>query len=311
MSIIQGEKLFSKEWCKAYLLILVGSFLFAAGDVLFVNPYRLAPGGTYGLANVFNTLWPWRISYYAFCMDIPLLLLGTWILGPKFGIKTVVSTFLILGFVFILETTWGYDPVIHDGFLTDVAPGALNFVPDYFLNTLLAGLIYGVSIGMIFKSGATSGGSDIIAMILNKFTKLSLGTLVLIVDSTITLTTLFAFGQFRLPIYSILLIFIESKIIDVIVDGVKTNKTLFIVTDNYEGVRDALINDLNRGGTLINGIGMYQGKERKVIYTTVSRTQFIRLKEDIHRIDPNAFISVMDSSETLGKGFKEIQIKEK
>lgn len=311
MSTLTKEKLFSKHWVKAYLFILIGSFLFAAGDVMFVNPYRLAPGGTYGLANVFNTLWPWKISYYAFCMDIPLLILGTWILGPKFGVKTVVSTFLILGFVFLLETTWGYAPVIHDGFLTDVAPGALNFVPDYFLNTLIAGLIYGLAIGLIFKSGATSGGSDIIAMILNKFTKISLGTLVLIVDSTITLTTLFAFGQFRLPIYSILLIFIESKLIDIIVDGVKTYKTLFIVTNNYEGVRDAIINDLNRGGTCFDGIGMYKGIERKVIYTTVSRTQFIRLKEGIHELDPNAFINVIDSSEILGKGFKEIEMKDK
>ena len=90
MTTQKKEKLFSKQWIKAYALILIGSFLFAAGDVMFVNPYRLAPGGTYGLANVFNTLWPWKISYYAFCMDIPLLLLGTWILGPKFGIKTGV-----------------------------------------------------------------------------------------------------------------------------------------------------------------------------------------------------------------------------
>ncbi|MBP1646241.1 MAG: hypothetical protein H6Q16_1816 [Bacteroidetes bacterium] len=307
MTTQKNEKLFSKQWIKAYALILVGSFLFAAGDVMFVNPYRLAPGGTYGLANVFNTLWPWKISYYAFCMDIPLLLIGTWILGPRFGIKTVVSTFLILGFVWLLESTWGYNPVIHDGFIANALPGQLNFVPDYFLNTLVAGLIYGLAIGMIFKSGATSGGSDIIAMILNKYTKISLGTLVLIVDSTITLTTLFAFGQFRLPIYSILLIVIESKIIDMVIDGIKTYKTLFIVSDKYDDVRNAILNDLNRGGTCINCMGMYQGTERKIIYTTVSRTEFVKLKEGIKGIDPNAFINVVDSSEILGKGFKEIQ----
>lgn len=300
------EKLFSKQWFKAYALIVIGSFLFAAGDVMLVNPYRLAPGGTYGLANVFNTLWPWKISYYAFCMDIPLLLIGTWILGPRFGIKTVVSTFLILGFVWVIESTWGYDPIIHDGFIANPVAGELNFVPDYFLNTLVAGLVYGLAIGMIFKSGATSGGSDIISMILNKYTKISLGTLVVIVDSTITLTTLFAFGQFRLPIYSILLIFIEGKIIDVVIEGFKTYKTLFIVSDKYDEVRAAILNDLNRGGTCINCVGMYQGSERKLIYTTVSRTEFVKLKEGIKEIDPNVFINVVDSSEILGKGFKEI-----
>ena len=85
-----------KDELIAYLLLVIGSLLFAVGDVMFVNPYLLAPGGTYGLANVLNTVWPWKISYYAICMDIPLLLIGTWILGPKFGVKTVVSTILIL-----------------------------------------------------------------------------------------------------------------------------------------------------------------------------------------------------------------------
>ena len=78
-----------KEQIFAYLMLIVGSFLFAVGDVMFVNPYLLAPGGTYGLSNVLNTVWPWKISYYAICMDIPLLLIGTWILGPKFGFKTI------------------------------------------------------------------------------------------------------------------------------------------------------------------------------------------------------------------------------
>ncbi|MEG1555693.1 MAG: YitT family protein [Bacteroidales bacterium] len=309
MDVNKKEKFLSKEWCIAYGLIILGSFLFAVGDVMFVNPYRLAPGGTYGLANVFNTLWPWKISYYAFFMDIPLLLIGTWILGPKFGVKTVVSTFLILGFVWLLETTWGYNPLIHDGLLTEVNPGELEFVPDYFLNTLVAGLIYGLAIGFIFKSGATSGGSDIISMILNKYTHISLGTLVLIVDSIITLTTLVAFGQLRLPIYSILLIFIESKVIDMVIDGVKTYKTIFIVTDQYDEVRHAIVNELNRGGTCFKGTGLYQGTERNMIYTTVSRSEFVRLKKGIYKIDPNAFINVIDSSEIMGKGFKALPME--
>ena len=104
---------FSKDQVWAYFLLVLGSFLFAVGDVMFVNPYLLAPGGTYGLSNVLNTVWPWKISYYAICMDIPLLLIGTWILGPRFGVKTVVSTILIFFFTWLLETTWGYNPVIH------------------------------------------------------------------------------------------------------------------------------------------------------------------------------------------------------
>ncbi|MDD3153090.1 MAG: YitT family protein [Bacteroidales bacterium] len=304
MNLTKKKSFLTKERFVSYCLIVLGCALFAVGDVMFVNPYRLAPGGTYGLANVFNTLWPWKISYYALCMDIPLLLIGTWILGPRFGAKTVVSTILILVFVWTLETVCGYQPVIHDGLPPDAPAGSLKFVPDYFLNTLISGVIYGLAIGMIFKAGATSGGSDIIAMIVNKYIKASLGTLVLIVDSIITMTTFIAFGQVRLPIYSILLIVVESKVIDTVIDGIKTYKTIFIVSDHYDEIRDVIINDLSRGGTCFKGTGLYKGAERRMIYCTVSRSEFVKLKSAIHSIDPNAFINVINSNEIMGEGFK-------
>lgn len=297
------EKAKMKQQFVAYFYLVLGSLIFAVGDVMFVNPYLLAPGGTYGLANVLNTVWPWKISYYAICMDIPLLLIGTWILGPKFGAKTVISTILIFAFTWLLETFWGYRPVIHDGLLNEPVKG-LAFVPDYFLNTLVAGLVYGVAIGLVFKSGATSGGSDIISMILHKYTKVSLGTLVLIVDSCITLTSFIAFRQLRLPIYSILLIVIESKVIDLIVEGVKSYKTAFIVTDEIDAVRNFIIEDLDRSGTVFAGCGLYQGAERKMIYVTLNRSDLVKLKANLRYLDPNAFVNVIESSEIMGNGFK-------
>lgn len=308
------EKKSIKEQVTSYLLLIAGSVLFAAGDVMFVNPYLMAPGGTYGLANVLNTVWPWKISFYAICMDIPLLLIGTWILGPKFGVKTVVSTIVIFVSTFLLEGWWGYNPVIHDGAIVaspveglsmvEIPHGGGWFVPDYFLNTVVAGIIYGVAIGMVFRSGSTSGGSDIIAMIIRKYTKMSLGTLVLIVDSCITLTTLLAFGDIRLPIYSIILIFIESKVIDLVVEGLTSYKTMFIVTDNIDSIRDFIINDLERGGTCLTGTGLYQGAERKIIYVTLDRAGMVKLKSNIHRLDPNAFVNIVNSSEIMGLGFR-------
>ncbi|MBO4503330.1 MAG: YitT family protein [Bacteroidales bacterium] len=304
---------FSKDQVWAYFLLVLGSFLFAVGDVMFVNPYLLAPGGTYGLSNVLNTVWPWKISYYAICMDIPLLLIGTWILGPRFGVKTVVSTILIFFFTWLLETTWGYNPVIHEGILNgsegihglvQIPHSEQFFRPDYFLNTVVGGVIYGVAIGLIFKSGATSGGSDIISMILHKYTKISLGTLVLVVDSCITLTTLIAFKQIRLPIYSIILIAIESKIIDLIVDGLKSYKTAFIVTDKVSEVREYILHDLKRGGTIFAGTGLYQGVERQMIYVTLDRTDLVKLKSNLRRLDPASFVNVIESSEIMGLGFK-------
>ena len=296
----------------SYTLLVIGSALFAVGDVMFVNPYLMAPGGTYGLSNVLNTVWPWKISLYAICMDVPLLIIGTMILGPKFGIKTIISTILIFAFTFILETAWGYNPVIHDGdivgtqgaSMVQIPHGGDWFVPDYFLNTVLAGLIYGVAIGLIFRAGATSGGSDIISMILHKYTKISLGTLVMIVDGIITLSTLIAFGNIRLPIYSIIVIFIEGKVIDLVVDGMKSYKTMFIITDNPDPIRDYIINEIKRGGTCISGSGLYEGKERKMVYVTLDRSDMIKLRSALYLIDPHAFVNIMESSEILGTGFR-------
>ena len=307
-----------KEEIVAYLLVALGSLLFAVGDVMFVNPYNLAPGGVYGLANVFHALWGWKISVAGICMDIPLLIIGTIILGPRFGIKTIVSVILIPIFTYILEITWGYAPLIHDG-LYDSNEGLLSyltytvgqgdaaidkfFIPDFFLNTVVAGLIYGAAIGVIFRAGATSGGSDIISMIIHKYTKISLGVLVLIVDSCISLTTLII-GDIRLPIYSVILIFIESKIIDIIVEGVTTYKTVFIITDKVDEVKCYILNDLERGGTCFPGIGLYQGQERRMIYVTLDRTDLVKLKANLRHLDPNAFVNVIESAEIMGLGFK-------
>ena len=322
---MKNEKL--KQQILAYAYLVFGSALFAVGDVMFVNPYHLAPGGVYGLANVFNALWGWKISLAGICMDIPLLLIGTIILGPKFGIKTVISVILIPVFTYVLEMLWGYAPVLYDGKFVTVLEDLsipenvaqmkvlhpfsfesggvlLSFTPDFFLNTVVSGLIYGLAIGVIFRSGATSGGSDIIAMIAHKYTKISLGTLVLIVDSIISLTTLVAFEDIRLPIYSIILIFIESKIIDLVVEGVKSYKTAFIVTDKIEEVRDFIIKDLDRSGTVFAGSGLYQGAERKMIYVTLNRSDLVKLKSNLRFLDPNAFVNVIESSEIMGNGFK-------
>ena len=305
-----------KDWKKevsSYLLLILGSALFAVGDVMFVNPYHLAPGGVYGLANVFNALWGWKISVSGICMDIPLLIIGTIILGPKFGVKTIISVILIPVFTYIMETTWGYAPLIHGGAVPPETQSALYyiakdgsqswFMPDMFLNTVVAGLIYGVAIGVIFRAGATSGGSDIISMIIHKYTKISLGTLVLIVDSCISLTTLII-GDIKLPIYSIILIYIESKIIDLVVEGFSTYKTCFIITDRVEEVKNFIIKDLERGGTCFSGIGLYQGQERKMIYVTLDRGDLVKLKSNLRHLDPNAFVNVIESSEIMGFGFK-------
>lgn len=303
MSFITKEKLFSKEWLTAYFYLIVGSIIFAVSDILFVVPYKLAPGGVYGIATVLNTLYGWQINVSAFSMEIPLIILGTIILGPRFGVKTILSI------ATILVTTWLMENVLWAEHLADGTTVYPKVIADPMLNVIVAGVFYGISIGMIFKSRATSGGSDIIAMILAKFTKLSLGKLVMIVDGLIVLFTLVQPTEtggigWEFVIYSLIIIFIEGKTIDMILGGASYHKAAMIISDKHNEIALKIRQDLNRGATIFTGEGAYG--VRKVVYSVMSRRELEILKLFIKEVDPDAFVSVSDSNEILGKGFKSL-----
>lgn len=292
MAFVTKEKLFSKDFFVTYAWLLGGCFVFALGAVLFAEPYKFAPGGTYGLGIVFHHLdviSGWDTEYYALCLDFPLLIIGIIILGARFGIKTLVCTAAIPLAMRVIHSTYGYDALVEN---------------DPLLSSIFGGIVYGIGIGMIFKSRATSGGSDIIAMILNKYTQISLGTLVIIVDGLITFSTVIAFGEWKLPMYSWIIIIIEGKVIDMIIEGATVHKTMMIISDKCDLIRDKIILDMNRGATLFSGKGMYEGKEKNMIYTTVTRREMVILKKHISDVDPKAFVNVIDSNEILGHGFK-------
>lgn len=299
MAFVTSEKLFSKDFFITYFLLFGGCFIFALGAVLFVEPYGFAPGGTYGLSMVFHHLWGFRTELSALTMDIPLLIIGIIIIGKKFGIKTLLCTLSIPLFMWLIHSTYGYKSLVEPG-ITDI-----HQFREPLLAAIFGGIIYGIGLGMIFKSRSTSGGSDIIAMILNKYTHISLGTLVIIVDGFITLSTVIAFGDWKLPMYSWIIIFIEGKVIDMIIDG-PSMKTMMIISNEVEQIKEVIINNLNRGATLIPSVGLYKGEERKIIYVILNRREMVTLRYKIAEIDPKAFINVIDSSEILGKGFKKI-----
>lgn len=300
MTYLTSEKLFSKEWFINYALIIVGAFILAAGFVLFIDPHRIAPGGVYGIGIVIHHLtkgmFAWApeglpIGTIGLILNIPLTIIGIKILGPKFGVKTVIGFILSSVFIDLLHIILGYEPLVD----------------DMLLSSIFGGVLIGFGLGLIFKTKATSGGSDIIAMIIAKYTKLPLGQLMIYVDSAIVLFAVVAFKDWKIPLYSWIVIYITGKVIDMTMEGVSYDKTLFIVSDKYDEIRDKIINDLERGGTMIKAEGMYQGQEKKIIFTNVSRREVYILRDFIHSIDPNAFITVIDASEILGLGFKSIK----
>jgi uncharacterized membrane-anchored protein YitT (DUF2179 family) len=180
---------------------------------------------------------------------------------------------------------------------------------DPLLSSIFGGLFVGLGLGLIFKSRATSGGSDIIAMIISKYTKLPVGQLMIAVDSSIVLVGLFAFQDWKIPLYSLIVIFITGKVIDVVLEGANYDKVLLIVSEKTQEIRERIINDLNRGGTLLHGEGLYSQIDRKIVFTVVNRRETVMLQDYINKIDPNAFVTVINANEILGNGFKSLKEK--
>jgi len=301
--VFQSEKVFSKKWFLSYTLIVVGAFILAAGFVFFISPYKIVPGGVYGIAIVVHYLtkgmmaWApggFPIGLMGLILNIPLTILGIKILGPRFGVKTVVGFVLSSVFMDGITYFWGEQPLVAG---------------DALLSSIFGGVLVGIGIGLIFKAKATSGGSDIIAMIIAKYTRLPLGQLMIYVDSAIVLIGLLVFADWKIPLYSWIVIFITGKVIDVVLQGITYDKTLFIISDKFEEIRERIIVDLNRGGTYIPGKGMYNGSEKTIIFTVVNRREMAILEEFIHQIDPHAFLTVLEANEILGEGFKSLKDK--
>lgn len=294
MAFLQKDKIFSKRWLLHYSLIVVGSFILASGFVLFITPYKIVPGGVYGISIVLHHLFGTPVGLVALAFDIPLTIIGIKVLGPRFGVKTVVGFVLTAVFVDTLTFFYGTEPLVEG---------------DPLLSSIFGGLFVGLGLGLIFKSRATSGGSDIIAMIIGKYTKLPVGQLMIIVDSAIVVVGLFAFQDWKIPLYSLIVIFITGKVIDTVLEGANYDKVLLIVSDKTQEIRDKIINDLNRGGTLLNGQGLYSNVERKIVFTVVNRRETVMLQDYINTIDPNAFVTVINANEILGNGFKSLKEK--
>ena len=304
MAFVTREQLFSRKWFRSYALILIGSIIMAAGYSFFISPYRIVPGGVYGIGIVVHYMTKGLFSFapdgfpiglFGLLLNIPLTILGIRVLGPRFGIKTVVGFFLVSGFIDLLTIMFGEDPLLIG--------------EDVLLASVFGGVLIGLGLGMIFKARATTGGSDIVAMIFAKYTRMPLGQLIIIVDSVIVLLGLAVFKDWRIPLYSWITIFVTGRVIDIVVEGMSYEKTLMIISEKHEEIREKIVNDIKRGGTFLHGQGLYSGDDRRVIFTVVTRRELAILQDYISVIDPEAFMTVTDSSEVLGKGFRSLKEK--
>ncbi|MCA1031456.1 YitT family protein [Bacillus timonensis] len=267
-----------------YIYILLGSAIVALAFNLFLLPNRVASGGVSGISTITDALLGWEPAYVQWAFNIPLFIAGVVLLGKQYGVKTLVGT-LFLPFVVFLSR--------------DMEPVTL----DPLLGALFGGIGVGLGLGIVFRGKASTGGTDLAAQIINKYTGLSLGTCVALIDGLIVLTAAFVF-DIEQGLYALIGLFVTSKTIDLVQVGFGYSKMAIIITNKQEEVRHGIITKVDRGVTRLSAFGGYTDDERPILMCVVNQTEFTKLKQLVKSIDPSAFVVVMDAAEVLGEGFK-------
>lgn len=286
-----------------YFYVLLGSFLIAAPYVLFITPYHIIPGGVYGAGVALNYVFPEiAVGTWGLMFDIPLLLIAFIFLGGGLGFKTIFAAVTLPLIMNTLTYFIGTDPAVMLG-------GNIDLTDDVLLACLFGGVIMGVGVAFIFKSHATSGGTDIIGVLISRMMHIPIARSMLIVDSMIIILGLVIIGDWKIPLYSLVTLFVSLKVVDLILDGGSGDKLLFILSKENLKIESYILDDLSRGATYIKSHGMFTKQDKEMIFVVISRREIVRLQDFVHKVDPMAFMVVVNAHETLGDGFKTYQKK--
>lgn len=293
------DKIFSARWFQTYATLILGSFVISIGYTFFMTPYKIVPGGIYGISTILHYQLGFPIGMAALCFNLPLSLWGVKVLGKQFGLKTFICFLLVAmfadGMPLFLKACGHphpYDPFqLHD---------------EVLLASIFGGVVIGIGAGLILKTRSSSGGTDVLSSILNKLTRKPIGMLQMTVDSVIVLCGLIVFQDWKVPFYSWLTIFLMGKVIDIVIQGYSSDKTFFIVSEKTEEIRNYILTELHRGGSIVPVNGMFNRTEKEMIMTVVNRREVVTLQRAIFKIDPKAFTTIMEAKEIIGQGFKTI-----
>ena len=274
---------------KDYALVVAGSIILAFAYSAFITPYEIVPGGVYGITIVLHHI---TRGLFDFCPDglpvgamalvfnIPFMILADKYIGLQSGGKTITAFVLISVFTDLFASLLGNKALVEQ---------------EAILNAFYGGALMGVGVSLIFRGHGTCAGTDVVATLLSMKTHIKVSTLIMIIDSCVVLLGLLAFGDLRVPLYSWLTIFIYGKALNML-QGDNPYKTVFIVTSHPDEVKAILLGDLNIGGNLLKGTGLYSGENRDIILALVKRGKIYKLREAVYAAVNNVFFMVMDST---------------
>lgn len=285
------KNIFTKDNLMFFIILNLGLIFTAVGIAIFKTPNHFAFGGTSGLSIILSTLFPkWNVGAFMWIVNAALVVLGFFFLGIRSMGWTVYSSFALSFYVSACEAIYPLSsPLTH----------------DVFLELCFAVILPAVGAAMVFNVGASTGGTDIVEMILHKYTSLEIGRALLVSDLGIVLIAAYLYGA-QTGLYCILGMILKCTVVDSAIESLNLRKVCTIISKYPEQVEEFIINDLHRSATEQKAFGIYTKKEQKVMMTVLTRSETNRLRIHLRQIDPHAFITIVNSSEIIGKGFRSI-----
>ena len=272
---------------KNIFFILLGSAIFSFGIVHFNMQNNLSEGGFTGITLLLYFLFKWDPSYTNLILNVPLFIIGWRLLGKTSFLYTILGTISVSVFLWIFQRYQIHMPLKDD--LT--------------LAALFAGVFIGVGLGIIFRFGGTTGGVDIIARLVNKFAGVSMGRTMFMFDAVVITLSLIFYLSYQEAMYTLVAVFVGARVIDFMQEGAYTARGAMIISDSNNEIADKIMEEMERGVTVLRGYGSYTKKDREVLYCVVGKNEIVRLKNVITSVDPHAFVSVTAVHDVLGEGF--------
>lgn len=271
--------------------VTLGVLLTALGLDIFLIPSKIAAGGVSGIATVLHYILHVPVGMTMLLLNIPLFIMGVYRLGMKFGFRSLYGTISL--------------SLLVDG----LAPYMPVPTRDPLLASIFGGVLVGLGLGLVFKYRGTTGGTDLAAAVIRTYTGANVGQLLFMVDAFVVLAAGFAFKSWELAMYALITIFITAWLIDMVQEGFSYAKAFYIISSQPEKMTAAVLQEINRGATVLRGRGAYSGTDRDVLLVVVNRSEVTRLKDLIYEIDSKAFVILTDAHEVLGEGFKPLAVQ--
>ena len=276
------------------LFLVLGNFLTAYATIHFLLPAKISPGGVSGIATIVFHLFNISPVVTTAVINIPLILISMKMFGKRYGYKTILSIGLLIFFTYILMKVLGTEGILHESGKSG----------DLMLPVIYGGIISGIGVGLVIKVGGRTGGTVIVASIINKLFRIPIGSSLALADLAVVLAAAFSMGV-EIALYSIICLFITGRVVNVITEGESYAKMVYIISDKYLEIKKVIITDMELGGTVVKASGMFTDDEKKMIITVVHNRKLSELKSYIKEIDKEAFVIIAEADQVLGEGFIE------